>query len=167
MDILLYSTILKQEDFLTPLVWLLSFIIIFSFDAYFFKQKIIYLLSIIFTFILIIKSINYLIDINRKSTLNIYSNDTELIFITKRDDEIIKKQIFNYKDIHNLQLKNIIEKDRGSTSTFHYKAIIYTNDKSEERELISTRNMFDGKFISVYDLNNIFDKIKLNDKIQK
>ena len=172
MDILLYSTTLKQEDFFNLLVWFLIFIAGFSAIAYFLKQKIMYLLSIIFTFILIVKSINYVIDSSRDSQLNIYVNNDELIFITKRDSEEIKKRVISINNIHNLKLDNIIDKDRGglssvSGSTFHYKAITYTNNKSQHKELISTRNMFDSKFISINDLDNIFTKIKSINKRKK
>lgn len=172
MDILLYSITLKQEDFFNLLVWFLSFIVGFSAIAYFLKQKIMYLLSIIFTFILIIKSINYVIDSNRDSQLNIYVNNNELIFITKRNNEEIKKRVVSVDNVNNLKLDNIIEKDRGglssvSGSTFHYKAIIYTDNNSKQKELISTRNMFDSKFISINDLDNIFKKIKSITKSKK
>ena len=160
---LLYVAILKPENFYGLIVWLISFIIIPSIIAYLSKNRLLYIFSIIILLITIFKFINYQIDVNRNSKLYIFKNKKELIFIVKRDNKQIKKRTINLKDIHNIKIEHIVEKDRGGLSpvtgsTFYYTAITFTDKKNNKKELISTRNMFDSKFISIDDINNIFNK---------
>ena len=159
MEIL--SIVLKQEDFFNLLVWFLSFIVIFALLGYFFKTKVLYLASAIFSLVFIFKTINYIIDSKTNSQLKIYINNDSLIIAVYRDNNELYKQTVKREKLQNIIIKDMIEKDRGGLSpitgsTAHYKAILYQNSK----ELISTRNMYDGKFISIDDLEVLYKKIK-------
>jgi len=161
MEILLYTITLQQEDFFNLLVWFLSFIVVFSLLGYLFKTKVLYLASIIFGLVLIIKSINYFIDSNVESQLKVYIDSDNLTIRIYRDNSELYRQVIKRSKLKNIYIKDMIVKDRGglspiSGSTAHYKAIVY----KDSDELITTRNMYDGKFISVKDLEVLYQKLK-------
>ena len=162
---LLFIANLYPEDFYSLLPWFLGFIFVSSLVAYFSKSKVLYLFSILMFTIMSMKFFSFINDMEHMSKLYIYNNNKNLVFITKRNNVVINKYIIKIRNIHNLNIKNIIEKDRGSLSsitgsTFHYKAITYVDENKHFKELISTRNLFDNKYISVNNLEQIIYKIK-------
>jgi len=157
MQEIIFLTILKTTDFYNELLWFFSFILVSFILAYFFKQKIFYLLSIIFIFITIFKYINY--EINIKNITNLYIlniNKKYFIEVIENNNIIYKNQI----TLNNLNFKNVILKDRGglssiSGSTIHYSVILNNN-----KEILSTINSFNGKFISRKSLKELYLTLK-------
>lgn len=172
IDIVLHTIELKQGNLDIVLFFpLITFIVLFLMAGFIKKYNPFYWIAGFFLVIFLFKSYFYFVTNNSLNILEVSCGQNEKIinFNVKNDNEIIEKHPIRFSTIKNLNIKKKTDKSAGGKAgsadiIFNYYAITYVENNNNKKELISTRNLFAGKFISKNDLQAIFQAIKNNKK---
>jgi len=152
-SIAIYS--LSPNDFLSTIPWFLGLIIIPALIAYLSKGKVLYLFSIIISFIFLYNFIFYELNKEKNMTLSVYKDKNNLLFVLKENDKNVSLNNV-ILPCARFELKHIVERDkRISSFKSTYDSIYACN-----QEVISTRNSFNGFFLRKNDLQELYYKLK-------